>query len=178
MSVIEAFGLGRSSLTKVAGWGTIGAAVFLPAGWMLSKLCTLLIQMAGRKVEAQSAVQIMQAQPPLSELIFIGISTIVVAPVIEEMLFRGILYPSVKQAGYPRVARYAVALLFATYHSNLMAFVPLFALALVLAAAYEATDNLLAPILLHAWFNAANFLVLVWQVDLDRHFRWLDKLLQ
>ena len=39
----------------------------------------------------------------------------------------------------------------------------LFALALALTWLYERTDNLLAPITAHALFNAANYMVLLWQ---------------
>jgi CAAX protease family protein len=84
----------------------------------------------------------------------------VLAPVAEEMLFRGILYPAVKQAGFPRLALWGTALLFAAVHQNLVTFVPLTVLALALAWLYERTDNLWAPITAHAMFNAMNFVIL------------------
>jgi len=80
-----------------------------------------------------------------------------IAPVAEELLFRGILYPAIKQAGFPGVALWGTSLLFAAIHVNLGIFVPLLLLALVLAQLYERTGNLLAPITAHALFNAFNF---------------------
>ena len=47
------------------------------------------------------------------------------APVAEELLFRGILYPAIKQAGFPRLALWGTSLLFAAMHMNLVTFVPL-----------------------------------------------------
>ena len=63
------------------------------------------------------------------------------------------------------LAWFGVSALFALIHVNLPTFVPLFALALALTWLYERTDNLLAPIIAHALFNAANFAVLLWQIQ-------------
>jgi hypothetical protein len=86
---------------------------------------------------------------------------VVLAPVAEEFVFRGMLYPFVKQLGYPRLAWLGVSALFALIHVNAATVVPLFALALALTWLYEKTDNLLAPITAHALFNAANFTLLL-----------------
>jgi hypothetical protein len=75
-------------------------------------------------------------------------------------LFRGILYPAIKQAGFPRIALWSTVLLFAAVHLNAVTFLPLAVLALILTALYERTDNLLAPITAHALFNALNFVAL------------------
>jgi membrane protease YdiL (CAAX protease family) len=92
---------------------------------------------------------------------------VLLVPPAEEILFRGILYPWIKQAGYPRLALWGTALVFAGVHFNLVSFLPLAAFALVLAALYERTNNLLAPITAHALFNTLNFLLLL----LQEHFR-------
>jgi membrane protease YdiL (CAAX protease family) len=86
---------------------------------------------------------------------------VVLAPVVEEMLFRGILYPVIKELGYPRFALWSTSLVFGLVHANFMTFLPLTFLALLLVMLYEATDNLLAPILVHSLFNAVNFFLLV-----------------
>jgi uncharacterized protein len=78
-------------------------------------------------------------------------------PVAEEMLFRGLLYPTVKEIGYPRLAWWGSALLFAVAHANLVALIPLIWVALALTWLYEKTDNLLAPVVAHALFNGVNF---------------------
>jgi membrane protease YdiL (CAAX protease family) len=86
-----------------------------------------------------------------------GATAVLLAPVAEEMMFRGILYPVIKQVGYPRLALWGTSLLFAAVHLNAVTFVPLTVLALVLTALYERTNNLLAPIAAHLLFNALNF---------------------
>jgi membrane protease YdiL (CAAX protease family) len=87
------------------------------------------------------------------------------APVCEEAIFRGILYPFLKQRFQPAFGLWMSSLLFATIHANAMTFVPLTMFALVLVWLYERTETLLAPILIHALFNAANFTLLV--IDWD-----------
>jgi membrane protease YdiL (CAAX protease family) len=84
----------------------------------------------------------------------------VLAPVAEEFIFRGVLFPFVKQLGWPKLAWLGVSVLFALVHGNVVVFVPLFVLALVLTWLYEKTDCLLAPIAAHSLFNTVNLILL------------------
>src|SRR5262249_9857803 len=93
----------------------------------------------------------------------LGVGTIAVAPFAEEILFRGILYPWIKAAGFPRIALWVTAIAFGAVHMNVMNFLPLFVLALVLTLLYEKTNNLMAPIAAHSLFNAVNFVMLLLQ---------------
>jgi membrane protease YdiL (CAAX protease family) len=92
--------------------------------------------------------------------VYLGAFAVVLAPVAEEFIFRGMLYPFVKQLGSPRLAWVGVSFAFALIHDDAATFVPLFVLALALTWLYEKTDNLLAPITAHALFNATNLIVL------------------
>ena len=64
-----------------------------------------------------------------------------------------------------------LSLLFAAIHANLMTFIPLTFFALVLIALYEKTDNLLAPITAHCFFNSVNFSLFIFQSDLERWWK-------
>ena len=90
----------------------------------------------------------------------LGALAVLGAPVLEEMFFRGILYPTIKQLGFPRVALWGTSLLFAAIHLNAASFIPFALLALALALLYEKTNNLLAPIATHACFNSLNLIML------------------
>ena len=93
-----------------------------------------------------------------------GTATILLAPVAEEMFFRGILYPAIKQAGFPRLALWGTSVVFAAIHLTPVIFLPLLVLALLLVWLYEKTNNLLAPIAAHSLFNGLNFaLVYLWE---------------
>ena len=79
--------------------------------------------------------------------------TVVVAPVTEELIFRGCLYRFMKSKLPALAAMAGSAALFAAMHQNLFAFVPLFILGMLLALAYERSGSLIAAITLHALFN-------------------------
>ena len=158
----DAFGFGNNRKQAIM-LGIILACLFLPLGMGLQWLSAQLMMhlpWIPIKPQQQESVQTLQMAVTWFNRIELGVITIVLAPVAEEMLFRGILYPTIKQVGFPRLALWGTALLFAAIHMNLVTFVPLLVLALGLTLVYERTDNLLAPITAHALFNAMNFVIL------------------
>jgi len=121
------------------------------------------------KAQEQAAIQ--ELQDPgitLAEKALLGFIAIVLAPLVEEALFRGILYPALKQRGWPRLALWGSSALFAAVHCNMATFAPLLVLALVLVFLYETFQNLLAPVAAHSLFNAANFLALIYKDQIER----------
>ena len=162
----ESFGFAQNWPRAVL-LGLMITCVFLPFGQALQDGSAYLLEWLGNnlphwniKPERQLAVQSLEMAKSFSERVVLGVVTIALAPVAEETLFRGILYPWVKQAGFPSLALWGTVLLFAFMHFNLVTFVPLAVLALALTLLYEHTDNLLAPITAHALFNAVNFVKL------------------
>lgn len=87
----------------------------------------------------------------------------VVAPVVEETLYRGLLQPAVRAAGAgPWTAIIGVAALFALMHWPVVpppAVAALFVLGIALGWARERTSGLAAPVVAHAVFNGANLLL-------------------
>ncbi len=158
----EAFGFGNNRKQAIM-LGVILACLFLPLGmalqWLSAQLMVHLPHLQ-LKPEQQEAVQTLEMAVTWFNRVALAIVTIILAPAAEEMLFRGILYPAIKMAGFPRLALWGTVLLFAAIHVNLVTFVPLVVLALGLTLVYEKTDNLLAPITAHALFNAMNFIIL------------------
>ena len=167
ISLAAAFGFNRRNTGRClllglgTGFGLVGIAMALALS------TSLLIQALGDQAEPQKLVTLIaeEAAKPdqTGTLVFFVVMAAVVAPVVEEILFRGILYPAIKQIGYPRIAAIGTAILFALFHVNLLTFASLTAVALGLIALYEFTDNLLAPIVAHAVFNASNLTMLFWQ---------------
>jgi membrane protease YdiL (CAAX protease family) len=132
----------------------------LPATWGLEMLSNVLLRLLRYHPVEQEAVQILRNTDGWQNRLVLGVATIIIAPVAEEILFRGILYPFIKRIGYPRLAWWITALVFAAVHVNLATFIPLAFLAFVLIWLYEHTGNLLACIATHSLFNAANFIAL------------------
>jgi membrane protease YdiL (CAAX protease family) len=141
--------------------------IILPVAWGLGILSTKLMGQFQVEAVPQESVRMLQTGISLGPEIFLALLAIAIAPVTEELLFRGILYPFIKQQGYPKLALLGTSVLFGLLHLNLMTFLPLTFLGLVLAWLYETTDNLTAPILAHSSFNLANFLKAVCE-----HLSW------
>jgi membrane protease YdiL (CAAX protease family) len=142
-------------------------ALFLAFGFVIVFFVVLLLQDVsihllekfGWPPEDQAAVKLLAHAQSRWTSVYLGAFAVVIAPVAEEFIFRGMLFPFVKQLGFPRLAWFGVSALFALIHVNADTFVPLFAFALALTWLYEKTDNLLAPIAAHALFNAANLVM-------------------
>lgn len=156
----EGFGFGTGPgyammLGATAGLGFIPVGLGLQYGIALLAKLLLNIELA-----AQDAVTILHLADSWPDRIALGIFAIVLAPLAEEGLFRGIFYPAIKRLGVPNAALWVTSLVFALIHFNVLSFIPLVVLAIVLVKLYERTGNLLACIVCHATFNAFNFVML------------------
>ena len=152
----EAFGFRSPGLARSLLLGATVAIIFLPVGDQLMKGSLNALDRLHIATSVQQPVQALKnagGEPTRLLLVFLAV---VLAPVAEETLFRGVLYPTLKQCGFPKAAWFGTSFLFALIHANLPTFVPLLVLALVLVLLYEKTNNLLACIVAHATFNAAN----------------------
>jgi membrane protease YdiL (CAAX protease family) len=160
----QAFGFGRKGSGFAIGIGVLAGMLVLPITQELILVSEWIMLHLNVHPEAQAVVQELQKpHVPTAQRTFIALLAIVTAPVVEETLFRGLLYPTVKQAGFPRLAFLGTSILFAAFHMSMVTFIPLTVFAMVLILLYESTDNLLAPIAAHATFNFANFLLLLFQ---------------
>ncbi|MEO8426562.1 MAG: CPBP family intramembrane glutamic endopeptidase [Verrucomicrobiota bacterium] len=159
----EAFGLDLPRLGRTLSRALLVGIVALPVAWFLGAMSVHALTWLQIEPKEQQSVQTLKATVSWGQRFFFGLTALVLAPVVEEFLFRGILYPTLKQIGHPRLAWWGSALLFALIHFNLATFASLTFLALMLTWLYEETNTLLAPIITHSFFNAANFYWLLWQ---------------
>jgi membrane protease YdiL (CAAX protease family) len=164
LSWADAFGL-SNHWAKAIIFGVIIAGIFLEVGYKIQVFCHYVLSLPYSPIKPveQQAVETLRTTTSWTSRFFAGIFTIAVAPVGEETLFRGIIYPTIKQAGFPKLAIWVTSIAFATIHLNAESFLPLLILALLLILLYEKTNNLLAPITAHAVFNAAQLVNLYWQ---------------
>ena len=167
VSLADTFGFNRNNTGRCLMLGLVTGLGLVLISMVLALLTSQLIHALGDQAQPQKLVTLIAEESAKKEniptLIFFVVMAVVVAPIAEEILFRGILYPAIKQIGYPRLAAIGTALLFALFHVNLLTFASLTVVALGLIALYEFTDNLLAPITAHAVFNASNLIMLFWR---------------
>ena len=90
--------------------------------------------------------------PVLTLIVFFGI---VVAPVIEELVFRGFFQSAIRTAFGKQKAIIISGLIFAIVHLDAQIFLQIFILGLLLAYLFEKTGSLIAPIAVHFFHNSA-----------------------
>jgi membrane protease YdiL (CAAX protease family) len=166
LSLRESFGFANNP-KHAALLGMTAAMAFMPVGLGLNSGLAMLARHFDIHLPEQDAVFILRLADSLTDRIALGVVAVVIAPLAEEVLFRGILYPAIKGFGHPRLALWSTSLVFAMIHFNALSFIPLVVLAIVLVKLYEKTGNLLACIACHAAFNTFNFVMLFLFNDLN-----------
>lgn len=134
--------------------------VILPVALPLQSVSIALMNEIGWKPKNEEAVTLFTNASSRAEQVYLVLFALVLAPVAEEFIFRGVLFPFLKQHAMPKTAWIGLNLFFAFVHADAAIFIPLFILSLALTWLYEKTDNLLAPIFTHALFNTANLILL------------------
>ena len=86
---------------------------------------------------------------------------VLVAPMAEEIIFRGYFYGVIRRFGGRVPALLTSSLLFAAIHIHLPSMLGLGLLGLILCLLYERTASLWAPITFHALFNASTLTILL-----------------
>jgi uncharacterized protein len=127
------------------GWGVLawfGATALTVAS-------ALALSALGLPPETQAAERVITAADPW----IVAVGLVVVAPIGEELFFRGVVFNAWLRERGVRFAYIGSALLFSVIHLSVVTLLPIFALGLALAWVYRRTGNLLAPIAMHAMVN-------------------------
>jgi membrane protease YdiL (CAAX protease family) len=159
-SWVGAFGLNRGAVRGLV-WGGLAALAALPLLWGLQWISVTLLSLAGWTPRVQAPVDLFAGTGLWSERLILAGITLVLAPLCEEVLFRGVLYSALKQTGWPVFAFWTTAVVFALVHFHVETFLPLLLLACLLNVLYDRTGNLLACIAAHSVFNAVNLGMIV-----------------
>lgn len=160
MSWKKAFGFHIGSpLTVLTQGFFLGVAAF-PVSLLLVALIRWILEFLQLGAESQEVIKMLQQKETgaWGQIVFIGVLSIFIAPIAEEILFRGVIYVHVRDMGFPKIAALGSAVLFGMVHSNTVAFIPLVLFALFLILLYERYSNLIVCIAAHASFNTANLL--------------------
>ncbi len=130
--------------------GLVAYLVVFPACLVLLALMNYLWP------DLQQAHQILRwiVQSPWPVQLLLAVSAVVVAPLAEEVYFRGILQTSVRNLTRSKWSAILIASgVFAVVHPIVLHWPPLFVLSLALGYNYERTGRLLPSIVLHGLFN-------------------------
>ncbi len=143
-------------------WASVTTLVLaLPVLAIVNLGWTVVLRLAGLPDAPQDLLAVFTSVKSPAVLFGLLFVACVVAPINEELLFRGALFRALRQS-LGRGAAYVVSgALFGLMHGNWAGFLPLAVLGAALALAYEQTGDIRVPILAHALFNLNTTLVLL-----------------
>jgi len=157
----EAFGIVPGSLFRAGGRALFYLLAALPPVWFLAFLSEQILTRLNLPLKSQEAMQLFLESDSGLTLSTIAFTAVVAAPLFEELFFRGLVYPALKQRTGFAAALVVTSILFAAIHFHVLSFLPLTVLAIGLTLAYEATGNLLVPIVMHSVFNLMTIVCMV-----------------
>ena len=133
--------------------------MLLPGVWIVALLWTKVLsgfEDLGliEDIAQQELVTLFQGGGDPVAIGLLVIAAVVLAPIVEELIFRGCLYRFLKSQTTLLPAQIASGLLFSMIHWNLLSFLPLVLIGIFLARVYEKTGSILVAIWFHAFFNA------------------------
>lgn len=149
-------------MTRLLSWMDIFLA---PAGFVVYFLvAAILVYVIGRLVPGFNATQAQETGfnhiSQSYEYLLAFITLIIVAPVAEELLFRGFLYGKLRKVVPVWVAILITSAVFGAIHGQWNVGVDVFVLSVVLCSLREITGNIWAGMLLHMIKNGLAFYVL------------------
>jgi membrane protease YdiL (CAAX protease family) len=131
-------------------WVALTMGISLGVGWLL-----------GLDPDMQDAVRLFMEARSIEQIVGFLFLACVAAPVAEELVFRGLLYPALKTRWGRPAAVVLSSVLFGAIHLHWASFLSLAVLGAVLALVFDATGRLGRAIALHAVFNTVTCALLL-----------------
>ena len=156
----DAFGMRWAQLPRALGLGLVFFLGVMPPVWTLLAISQMVCHWLGRPVSPQDMAELFLDTDSTALQVAIGFVAVVAAPVFEELFFRGLAYPVLKERFGVAAAMLITSVVFAGIHFHEPSFLPLVGLAMALTVAYEATGNLAVPIVMHSLFNLTTILLM------------------
>jgi CAAX protease family protein len=88
------------------------------------------------------------------------VTNVLLTPLVEELLFRGVLYQALRRSMPIGSSVLVSSLVFAAMHMSLVLFIPFMLMGIILAIVYERSESIVPTILLHACNNGIILLII------------------
>ena len=151
----------------------LGCTVF-PIVSTLNNLNSSLMPIPSSSLPASPWEQSLLSNDIVSILFYVAVVSFV-APIWEEMIFRGFLLPSFTRYFRLDLSILLSSLVFALAHFSMERLIPLTFLGMLMCVVYIRSKNILAPIILHSLWNAFAFVELI--VKPDVIVKWVTSML-
>jgi len=165
---LKGFGLNPRVIHKDFG----AALLNLFFVWPLLVIAIILTTLVGKVIWGQDfhiqqheELELITTYSQLSLRILIFIIAAVIAPVLEEALFRGMFQTMIRSSvGRPWLSVAISSAVFAMIHPNPAHWPALFVLAVCLGYSYEKSGSLFRPIFIHSIFNTTSIIAALYSV--------------
>jgi hypothetical protein len=133
--------------------GLMGYVAVVPPLICLFLLIAVFLKLFSYEPEPQNVVQIFLKRSTETYLVAFTVFVAIVGPVLEEVFFRGFAYQALKKRWGIWPGAIITSAVFAAFHLNAVAFLPIMFLGLFLTYLYQSTGSLVAPITAHIVHN-------------------------
>ena len=137
-----------------AGLG--GFLLQLPVEYFVFAIARLFL---GHDPSAPKQV-VFEGHPSAAVLFTTGVGVILLAPIAEETLFRGMVFQAFRRGRGAGAAALLSAVVFGLSHVHPLLYLPIGALGFVLAWTFERRDSVYPGMVAHALFNTIGFIVI------------------
>ena len=160
VSWADAFGLSLRRLPAGVAQGVVCLLAAVPLLIFYTLVYKVLLYTWGVDLDLQEQVRIIADSSSGGTRLYFVFLAAVLAPLVEELVFRGVLFPVLLQRMPLWAALTTVSALFAVMHFHVPSMAPLFVLSFAFCLAYLGTGTLWAPIVMHGLFNLSTVAVL------------------
>jgi CAAX protease family protein len=156
---IAAFWKGPSPRRALLGFGLF-LLVLMPVG-LAMLLVEWIYRQLGIPFDPQPLILQLYETDATWFVALLSVFAVGVAPVVEEVVFRGILFPTLRDRWGMTASIVISSAIFAAMHFHAPTFLPLFILGVILCIAFQMTGSLPVCILAHSLFNSLS-IILIW----------------
>jgi membrane protease YdiL (CAAX protease family) len=158
-STPSALGLKLQGSGRAFAWGLgLGVPLFVSA-IVVSYVAQRLFGPTNNDMISRQVTKISSGGVNAWLIVILAITLVVLAPVCEEIFFRGYLYPALRNRMSRNPAMLLNGLIFAAAHFEIFGFLPRFLVGWGLCYIYERERTLVGPITGHAMYNGLILLV-------------------
>lgn len=161
LAPVQLFGLRQMSLFRAV---VMGVLLLLPMLMVINGSAYQLHEwMKGfwPNLDGQDVAEAFRTSNDPAAKALLAVSAVIIAPLVEEIVFRGFIYAVIKRHTDGIYAALCSSLLFATVHLHVGTLIPLALLALFFCYMYERSGSLWMPMVLHGLFNGTSLAVML-----------------
>ncbi|GAB6137576.1 CPBP family intramembrane glutamic endopeptidase [Halanaerobaculum tunisiense] len=163
---LQEFGLRRISLDSILKYGLCGGVVICFFIMLTNNLLHMLAtKIYGINPPTQQVIQSLLESDSNLNFILHSFLIIIIAPISEEIFFRGLVYPYCKSKFGAKLGLVLNGVIFGGAHFSGWVFIPTFLGGVILAWIYDQTNSLYSSILAHGVWNLiiVGLIFIVWK---------------